>query len=73
MVLIYKNSIKVWTHILEAASKLQGDIILDGELYRENTDFQDIMKAIKKYRKGISESIKFYCYDTILMYLFLKD
>lgn len=57
---------KSMNHILEAASKLQGDIILDGELYRENTDFQDIMKAIKKYRKGISESIKFYCYDTIL-------
>ena len=40
------------------------DLVLDGELWMEGT-FQDNMKAIKKYRKGITENIRFNVYDLV--------
>lgn len=42
------------------------DNIYDGEAYNlELGSFQEQMKAIKKYRKGITEQIQFNCYDII--------
>jgi ATP-dependent DNA ligase len=41
---------------------------LDGELYYHDKgaeNFQDIMKAIKKYRPGISENVQYWVYDII--------
>jgi len=42
--------------------------ILDGELYYHDKgaeNFQDIMKAIKKYRPGISENVQYWVYDVV--------
>ena len=39
--------------------------IFDGELYVHGEDFQTNMESIKKYRKGITEKIKFHIYDKI--------
>lgn len=54
-------------HIIDDLSIIKQDIILDGELYVHSTEdnFQDIMKAIKKYRPGISELVKYHVYDRI--------
>ena len=41
---------------------------LDGELYIHDKDadnFQDVMKAIKKYRQGMSELVEYWIYDYI--------
>lgn len=39
--------------------------IVDGELYAHGYSFQDNMKMIKKYRKGLSELVDYYVYDLI--------
>jgi DNA ligase-1 len=54
-------------HIIDDLSTIKEDIILDGELYIHSTEdnFQDVMKAIKKYRSGVSELVKYYVYDKI--------
>lgn len=54
-------------HIIDDLSTIKEDVILDGELYIHSTEdnFQDVMKAIKKYRKGISETVKYYVYDMV--------
>jgi len=54
-------------HIIDSLSDLKENIILDGELYchSEEDNFQDIMKAIKKYRPGISEQVKYHVYDIV--------
>jgi len=58
------NSMK---HIIDEFSKIKEDIIYDGELYCHSIEdnFQEIMKAIKKYRSGLSEMIKHYIYDVV--------
>lgn len=54
-------------HIINDLSTIKQDIILDGELYVHSTEdnFQDVMKAIKKYRPGISELVKYHVYDKV--------
>lgn len=54
-------------HIINDLSTIKQDVILDGEAYchSEEDNFQDIMKAIKKYRPGVSELIKFHVYDMV--------
>ena len=54
-------------HIIDEFSKIKQNIIYDGELYchSEEDNFQDIMKAIKKYRAGVSELVKHYIYDIV--------
>ena len=54
-------------HIISELSLIKQDVILDGELYvhSEEDNFQDIMKAIKKYRPGVSELVKYHVYDRI--------
>ena len=54
-------------HIIDDLSTIKQDVILDGEAYchSEEDNFQDIMKAIKKYRPGISELVKFHVYDMV--------
>ena len=42
--------------------------ILDGELYvhdKQADNFQDVMKAVKKYRKGVSELVNYNVYELI--------
>lgn len=41
------------------------NMILDGELYIHGITFQEIMKKIKKYRAGDSESVQYHIYDRI--------
>ena len=41
------------------------DIIIDGELYVHGESFQQNMKYIKKYRKGLTERIQHWVYDII--------
>jgi len=36
---------------------------LDGELYAHGKDFQTNMSLIKKYRKGLTEDVKYHVYD----------
>ncbi len=44
-----------------------GDCVLDGELYsRELGTFQENMKALKKYREGITEKILYNVYDIVI-------
>jgi len=38
---------------------------IDGELYAHGLSFQENMKIIKKYRKGLTENVKFHVYDMI--------
>ena len=54
-------------HVINDLTTIKEDVILDGELYIHSTEdnFQDVMKAIKKYREGISETVKYYVYDMI--------
>lgn len=54
-------------HIINDLSTIKQDVILDGELYIHSTEdnFQDVMKAIKKYRQGVSEIVKYHIYDKI--------
>jgi DNA ligase-1 len=57
-------------HINEALSiiskSIDNTIILDGEIYSmELGGFQDQMKAVKKYREGITEKLNFNVYDII--------
>lgn len=53
-------------HIIDELSHIKEDIILDGELYNMDLgSFQDQMKAIKKYRAGVSELINYNIYDCI--------
>jgi DNA ligase-1 len=54
-------------HIINDLATIKEDVILDGELYIHSTEdnFQDVMKAIKKYRPGVSELVKYYVYDKI--------
>jgi len=54
-------------HIINDLSTIKQDVILDGELYVHSTEdnFQDVMKAIKKYRPGISELVKYHVYDKV--------
>ena len=41
------------------------DLILDGELYVHGESFQTNMSYIKKYKKGLSERIKYHVYDIV--------
>jgi DNA ligase-1 len=54
-------------HIIDEFSKVKHNIIYDGELYchSKEDNFQDIIKAIKKYRLGVSELVKHYIYDVV--------
>ena len=44
-------------------SFLEDNIILDGELMDLTLSFQENTKRIKKYRKGLTETIKYHVYD----------
>lgn len=59
------KEITTMTHICNELSKIKLDIILDGELYVHGENFQENMKYIKKYNKGLSEKIKFNVYDCV--------
>jgi DNA ligase-1 len=52
-------------HINDDLSKIEENIILDGELYAHGLSFQENMKLIKKYRAGETKLIKFHVYDLI--------
>ena len=53
-------------HIKKELSAIKKDVILDGELYNlELGSFQEQMKAIKKYRPGVTEKINFNIYDVV--------
>lgn len=53
-------------HIEKELSKIKGKMILDGEIYSmELGSFQEQMKAVKKYREGITEKLNFNVYDMI--------
>ena len=54
-------------HIINDLSLIKEDVILDGELYchSEEDNFQEVMSAIKKYRPGISELVKYHVYDMV--------
>lgn len=58
-------------HILKDFSLVDEDVIFDGELYCKE-DFQTNMTYIKKYRKDLTEQIKFNCYDVVLDKPFLE-
>lgn len=45
--------------------KFKKNFITDGELYIHGESFQTNMTYIKKYRKGLSEKIKYYIYDIV--------
>ena len=58
--------IKNMDHIELSLSFISEDCVLDGELYSlELGSFQENMKAIKKYRKGITEKIQYNVYDCV--------
>lgn len=59
------NCIDTMNHIKEELKSLKLESILDGELYVHGENFQTNMTYVKKYRKGLSERIKFHVYDII--------
>lgn len=52
-------------HIERELSELNMDIILDGELYVHQENFQTNMSYVKKYHEGKSERITFNVYDVV--------
>jgi DNA ligase-1 len=57
---------QVINHIQEALFGLPEGVILDGELILpDNVLLQETMKAVKKYRPGISERLQYWVYDLI--------
>lgn len=60
------TEIETMDHIKESLKDLKVGVILDGELYsRELGSFQEQMKAIKKFRPGISDKIQYHIYDLV--------
>lgn len=60
------SPIDTMPHIIEALKKLPEGSILDGELYSMKIgSFQENMKAIKKYREGVSEQVGYNVYDIV--------
>jgi hypothetical protein len=50
----------------EIKSQIKSDTILDGELFsKELGSFQDNMSAIKSYKKGLTEKVKYHVYDLV--------
>lgn len=41
------------------------EVVLDGELYVHGENFQTNMKAVKSYKKGLTERIGYHVYDAI--------
>lgn len=37
--------------------------VLDGEIYIQGATFQEIIRLVKKYRKGETEKLEYWCYD----------
>lgn len=52
-------------HLENVLSNVKKDVIIDSELYIHGETFQYNMKAIKKYRKGITEKVKLRVYDLV--------
>ena len=53
---------------MKTIAEIEGGVFrLDGELYNHSyrNNFEDLVSAIKKYRKGISELVQFHVYDII--------
>lgn len=65
------KEINTMPHIVDALGAMNATTgwtgVLDGELYvhTQEDNFQDIMKACKKYREGISEKVEYHVYDII--------
>lgn len=63
------KEITTMQHIIdEIATKITStsSFILDGELYSEElSTFQENMRAIKKYRPGITEKVNYHLYDIV--------
>jgi len=60
------NIIDTMQHIISEINHLPKGYYLDGELYQHGQLLQDTTSAIKKYRPGISEKIKYILYDCII-------
>lgn len=58
-------------HIVKDLSNV-GDL-LDGELYAHGKSFQENMTIIKKYRKGLTEEVKYHVYDMAIPNLNFKS
>ena len=52
-------------HIERELAFLNKDVILDGELYIHGENFQNNMRYIKKYQKGLTEKVCYHVYDTV--------
>ena len=62
--------IETMPHVVKTLSELpfDGEYTFDGELYYHDkaaNNFQEITRAFKKYRPGVSELLKFHVYDMI--------
>jgi DNA ligase-1 len=65
---------EVIAHIKEALGELPSGMILDGELMLPgNQLLQESMKAIKKYRPGVSETLQYWVYDIVHTRLPFKE
>jgi len=67
-----RKPIEIMRHIEDELLKMQSmsgfEGTLDGELYyhdRDADNFQDVMKACKKYRQGITERVEYHVYELI--------
>jgi len=49
-----------------------GDV-LDGEIYIHEATFQEIIRLVKKYRKGETEKLEYWCYDMAIPKLSFTD
>jgi len=75
-----RKEITIMNHIVaeleefRKATRFTG--ILDGELYYHNPNadnFQAIMKACKKYRKGVTELVQYHVYELVDNYLSAEE
>jgi len=51
--------------VQELLNLIGKDLLLDGEIFRHDWSFQEIIRAVKKYRPGVSEQLQYWVYDIV--------
>lgn len=68
-----RNEFPCLTHIKDRISDIFGKYSPDGEIYHHDLTFQEIVRRTKKYREGLTESLKYYVYDIAVPDIPFKD
>jgi len=65
---VLPHLIEPTTKLLALVNSLCGDkcLALDGEAYIHGMSLQNILRLVKKYRKGETEAVKYYIFDLVI-------